>query len=466
MSTPAVWIVEDDRSLRWVMEQALADANVENRSFPDAESFRAALERHPAPGLVVMDVRLPGSNGLTELDWLRERTPDLPVLLITAQTDLDMAISAYERGAFEYLPKPFDLDEFMDLVRRGLALDTSTGGEKRDADEVGKSRSHLVGESPAMQAVFRTIGRLSRSELSVLITGESGTGKELVARALHDSSPRSGGPFVAVNSAAIPQELLESELFGHERGAFTGAVARRAGRFEQAHGGTLFLDEIGDMPVALQTRLLRVLSERSYYRVGGHEPVQANVRVLAATHQDLARRVQAGDFREDLYHRLNVVRIRIPPLRERSGDIPRLADHLLTRAADETGLPRRHFTQAAVADLQQRQWPGNVRELMNVCRRVTVMAPTERVDASELPPPELEGVEDEDWRSNLRRWAEERAATGEIGIAAQATDAMEATLIDWALARTNGHRQEAAKLLGWGRNTLTRKLQNSSSESS
>jgi two-component system nitrogen regulation response regulator GlnG len=460
MSAAEVWIVEDDRSLRWVMEQALADAGVANRSFPDAESFRAALEHHPAPGLVVMDVRLPGSDGLTELAWLQGRIPDLPVLLITAQTDLDMAISAYERGAFEYLPKPFDLDEFMDLVRRGLDRTKAEPSPERPAEPA--SGPQLVGESPAMQAVFRTVGRLSRSELSVLITGESGTGKELVARALHDNSPRAGGPFVPVNSAAIPEELLESELFGHERGAFTGAVSRRAGRFEQAHGGTLFLDEIGDMPVALQTRLLRVLSERSYYRVGGHEPVEADVRVLAATHQDLARRVREGRFREDLYHRLNVVRIRIPPLRERAGDLPRLAEHLLGRAAEETGLARRHFTKAAITALQKRAWPGNVRELMNVCRRVTVMAPSERVDVAELPEPEFEAAEEGNWQSDLRRWAEERASAGENGIATDASQALESTLIEWALKRTGGRRQEAARLLGWGRNTLTRKLRDRS----
>ncbi len=453
-----VWIVEDDASLRWVMEEALGDAGRAVRSFPDAESFRAALADEQ-PGLVVMDVRLPGQDGLGELEWLAQHWPALPVLLITAQTDLDMAVTAYERGAFEYLPKPFDLDEFTALVDRGLqAKQGETAASPARADAAG---SRLVGESPAMQDVFRTIGRLSRSEMSVLITGQSGTGKELVARALHENSPRASGPFVAVNTAAIPAELLESELFGHERGAFTGAVGRRAGRFEQARGGTLFLDEIGDMPAALQTRLLRVLSEGEYYRVGGHEPIRTDVRVLAATHQDLGRRVAEGDFREDLYHRLDVIRIHIPPLAERPEDISRLAEHLLARAAEETGLPARRFTKKALTALKQRPWRGNVRELMNLCRRVTVMSPTATVDADGLPAPEL-GADDpsgeQDWTAALKDWAEQAHAEGRVGLADQATTQLEATLLDWALEKTSGHKQQAARLLGWGRNTLTRKL--------
>jgi len=451
----SVWIVEDDRSLRWVMEEALGEEGHAVQSFPDAESFRAALTEG-SPGLVVMDVRLPGSDGLTELGWLAEHRPGLPVLLITAQTDLDMAVTAYERGAFEYLPKPFDLDEFTALVARGLRASMGDSPASKDSPGV---EGELVGESPVMQRVFRTIGRLYRSEMSVLITGQSGTGKELVARALHRNSPRSRGPFVAVNSAAIPAELLESELFGHEKGAFTGAVARRAGRFEQAQGGTLFLDEIGDMPAALQTRLLRVLSEKEYYRVGGHEPIRSDVRVLAATHQDLGERVAAGAFREDLFHRLNVIRIHIPPLSERPEDIPRLSDHLLARAAEETGLPARRFTPQAIKVLQQRRWPGNVRELMNLCRRVTVMSPTITVDADGLPSPEvLEPGQGGKWTEGLRGWAEQQAEAEGSAIAESARQQLEQTLIHWALERTGGHKQQAARLLGWGRNTLTRKL--------
>lgn len=451
-----IWLVEDDASLRWVMEETLREADHTVRGFADITTLRQALlsER---PDMLVSDVRLPDGDGLTLLDELHQRHPDLPVLIITAQTDLDMAVRAYDRGAFEYLPKPFDLDEFLSVIRRGLTRPKDGAARKADST-VSSTATRLVGESAAMQDVFRTIGRLSRSEMSVLITGQSGTGKELVALALHQNSPRAKGPFVAVNSAAIPEELLESELFGHERGAFTGAVARRSGRFEQAHGGTLFLDEIGDMPVALQTRLLRVLSEREYYRVGGHEPVRADVRILAATHQDLARQVAEGTFREDLYHRLNVVRIQIPALRDRPEDIPRLAEHLLVRASEETGLPPRRFTPAAIRALQQRAWPGNVRELMNVCRRVTVMSPAETVDANALPSEEEAFGQSRDWQTALREWANQAADSGENDVATRAVERLESVLMDWALARTHGHRQEAARLLGWGRNTLTRKL--------
>jgi two-component system, NtrC family, nitrogen regulation response regulator GlnG len=451
-----IWLVEDDPSLRWVMEETLREANHAVRGFADITALRQAL-LSDAPDMLVSDVRLPDGDGLTLLDELHQSHPDLPVLIITAQTDLDMAVRAYDRGAFEYLPKPFDLDEFLSVIQRGLARSKDSSGSRVEP-AVSPTDTRLVGESPAMQDVFRTIGRLSRSEMSVLITGQSGTGKELVARALHENSPRAKGPFVAVNSAAIPEELLESELFGHERGAFTGAVARRSGRFEQAHGGTLFLDEIGDMPVALQTRLLRVLSEREYYRVGGHEPVRADVRILAATHQDLALQVTEGTFREDLYHRLNVVRIQIPALRDRPEDIPRLAEHLLVRASEETGLPPRRFTPAAIGALQTRAWPGNVRELMNVCRRVTVMSPAETVDANDLPSEEEAFGQSRDWQTALREWANQAADSGESDVATRAVERLESVLMDWALARTHGHRQEAARLLGWGRNTLTRKL--------
>ena len=448
-----IWLIEDDASLRWVMRRALEEAGHQVREFPDAEGLVEGGDWTTAD-LLVMDVRLPGGDGLRMLEELAARPGAPPVLLITAYSDLDTAVAAYERGAFEYLPKPFDLDEFLALVEKGLA-----GRPRAPSRPDPGHGSGLIGRSPAMQEVFRTVGRLARSEVSTLITGESGTGKELVARALHQHSPRGQGPFVPVNTAAVPRDLLESELFGHERGAFTGAVERRRGRFELAAGGSLFLDEIGDMPLELQTRLLRVLAEQEFYRVGGLQAQRADVRILAATHQDLDRLVAAGRFREDLLHRLDVIRLRVPPLRERPGDIPELAEAFLARAAVETGLPVRHLSAAALEDLQARSWPGNVRELENFCRRITVMAPGEAVDRRDLPASGGD-AEPEDWTEAAVRWAERQASSPESAIGRQAVDRLERRLIRWALDRSNGHRQQAARLLGWGRNTLTRKIRN------
>jgi two-component system nitrogen regulation response regulator GlnG len=456
--TPSrVWLVEDDPSLQWVMREALREAAVETRVLEDAESLAVALERE-TPDLILLDVRLPGEDGLTALRRLRRRHPDLPVIVTTAHADLDTAVSAYGGGAFEYLPKPFDVDEFTALVQRALRERGTT--QPAQAGEVA-GPARLIGESPGMQAVFRTIGRLSRSDMSVLVTGESGTGKELVARALHEHGPRAGGPFVALNTAAIPRDLLESELFGHERGAFTGAVGRRHGRFQQAAGGTLFLDEIGDMPLELQTRLLRVLAEREFYPVGGREPVRADVRVIAATHQDLDALVRSGRFREDLYHRLNVVAIHLPPLRERRQDIPRLLEHFLAEAAAETGLPRRRLATSAMRRLQTHDWPGNVRELRNLCRRLTVMSPTERVEAADLPAELGAGTPatGPDWETAFRRWLALELAAGRTGLGEAARRRLDRLLVQAALEHTTGHRQKAAAILGWGRNTLTRKLQ-------
>ncbi|MFZ5491158.1 MAG: nitrogen regulation protein NR(I) [Pseudomonadota bacterium] len=452
-----VWVVDDDRSIRWVLCRALQSAGFQAIEFEDAERASAALAGNE-PDAIVSDVRMPGRSGFDLLAELRERAPQVPVIITTAYPDLDSAVSAFQGGAFEHLPKPFDVDDAVDLVSRAIA-------QRREAAEPTEhaplaTPSDMIGSAPAMQEVFRAIGRLSRSSINVLITGESGTGKELIARALHRHSPRSGGPFIALNMAAINRELLESELFGHERGAFTGAQALRRGRFEQAHGGTLFLDEIGDMPAELQTRLLRVLQEGEFYRVGAHAPLQVDVRVIAATHQNLEAQVQAGKFREDLLHRLNVVRVRVPPLRERREDIPGLVQHFLARAARELQVDCKTVAPEVVARLASFDWPGNVRQIENVCRWLTVMTPTQVVRVDDLPS-EVIGTSatvDEDWQSALKRSAAGRLAGGERGVMNDLTPAFERLMIGVALDRTGGRRQEAALLLGWGRNTLTRKI--------
>jgi two-component system nitrogen regulation response regulator GlnG len=460
MSKPErVWVVDDDRSIRWVLERALNKERMEVSSFEDAESVLAALRRD-RPDVIVTDIRMPGIDGLELLRRIHQDRPGVPVIVMTAHSDLDSAVAAYEGGAFEYLPKPFDIDEAVNLVRRACKATAETGGE--DAGVVSKD-TDIIGEAPAMQEVFRAIGRLSRSNITVLINGESGTGKELVARALHRHSPRSDHPFIALNMAAIPRDLLESELFGHERGAFTGAQAQRAGRFEQADGGTLFLDEIGDMPPELQTRLLRVLAEGEFYRVGGHAPIKVDVRVIAATHQDLEARVRAREFREDLFHRLNVIRIRIPPLRERREDIVLLARHFLDAAARELGGETKVLQPQVEEYLRRYDWPGNVRELENACRWMTVMASGREIHPEDLPV-ELQGgagggdADAGDWEQALRAWADARAASGQHGILTEATPIFERALIEIALSHTGGRRQDAARLLGWGRNTLTRKI--------
>ena len=452
-----VWIIDDDRSIRWVFEKALARENIPFRTFSSAQDALSLLGSAP-PQVVVSDIRMPGSSGLELLQQLKARQPSLPVIIMTAYSDLESAVAAFQGGAFEYLPKPFDVDQAVDLIRRAIE-------ESLRQDEVVESSAEtpeILGQAPSMQEVFRAIGRLTQSHATVLINGESGTGKELVARALHRHSPRAAKPFIAINTAAIPKDLLESELFGHERGAFTGAQSMRRGRFEQAEGGTLFLDEIGDMPPDLQTRLLRVLSDGQFYRVGGHQPIKANVRIIAATHQDLEERVNNGLFREDLFHRLNVIRLRLPALRERREDIALLAKYFLSRSARDLGVEAKRLSEAALKYLASLDWPGNVRQLENLCHWVTVMAPGVNVDVADLPPEIREGearIPSESWIAALEREAESALNRGETAIMDEMTRQFEKALIVKALAHTGGRRIEAAHLLGLGRNTLTRKIQ-------
>jgi two-component system nitrogen regulation response regulator GlnG len=491
-----IWIVDDDHSIRFVLERALAREQLQVRSFTSPRDVMGALEEGDEPQVLVSDIRMPGGSGIDLLAKVKARLPGLPVIVMTAYSDLDSAVSAFQGGAFEYLPKPFDVPKAVELIRR--AVDESL----REAVREGSDREvpEMLGQAPAMQDVFRAIGRLSQSNVTVLITGESGSGKELVARALHKHSPRAGGAFVAINTAAIPKDLLESELFGHERGAFTGAQTTRRGRFEQADGGTLFLDEIGDMPFDLQTRLLRVLSDGHFYRVGGHQPLRANVRVIAATHQNLEQRVREGVFREDLYHRLNVIRLRLPALRERREDIPMLARFFLGKSAKELGVDAKRITDAALERLAAFDFPGNVRQLENICHWLTVMAPAQVIEAEDLPP-ELAGgtvahavqegalrerpaatvpaaavVEDTQgpsgppgaaalaampagWLGDLDREARRRLQAGEPGVWDELTRQFEGRLIHTALDVTRGRRIEAALKLGIGRNTITRKIQ-------
>jgi two-component system nitrogen regulation response regulator GlnG len=453
-----VWIVDDDRSIRWVFEKALGREGIPYSSFSSAQEALDALQSGP-PQVLVSDIRMPGPSGLELLHTVKEKHPAVPVIVMTAYSDLESAVAAFQGGAYEYLPKPFDVDQAVDLIRR--ALEESLR-ETAAAEPLGEA-PEILGQAPAMQEVFRAIGRLSQSSATVLITGESGTGKELVARALHRHSARASRPFVAINTAAMPKDLLESELFGHERGAFTGAQQQRRGRFEQAEGGTLFLDEIGDMPADLQTRLLRVLSDGSYYRVGGHQQIKANVRVIAATHQNLEARVREGSFREDLYHRLNVIRIRLPSLRERREDIPLLARHFLAHSATQLGVEAKRLSDAALEHLQRLDFPGNVRQLENLCHWLTVMAPGQVVEAGDLPVEFREAgaaaAVATDWVAALAEEAERRLTRGETGILEALGRQFERTLIGKALARTGGRRIEAANLLGMGRNTITRKIQ-------
>ena len=460
MNNPAlrVWLVDDDASIRWVLERALRNAGMAPRAFDAAEPAIAAL-RADSPDVLITDIRMSGQSGLDLLKRVRDVHPDLPVIVMTAHSDLGSAVSAYDGGAFEYLPKPFDIDQAVDLVRR--AAQAAVKPAESTANAVARM-PELLGHAPAMQQVFRAIGRLSRSSVNVLVTGESGTGKELAARALHEHSPRAGKAFIALNTSAIPSELLESELFGHEKGSFTGADSLRRGRFEQSDGGTLFLDEIGDMTLSLQTRLLRVLAEGEFYRVGGQTPIRVDVRVIAATHQNLELRVEKGLFREDLFHRLNVIRIELPPLRARREDVPDLLGHYLQLAAQELGVDAKTLTPAARDLLAAYNWPGNVRELVNFCRRMTVLAPGSEVHVEDLPP-EITAAgaapaPAQDWTDALTHWAERSATAAGKPLLDEALPAFERALILVALRHTQGHRQAAAKLLGWGRNTLTRKL--------
>ena len=475
-SSELVWIIDDDQSIRWVLDKALAQADLHTCVFDSAEAALAKLAKAP-PSAILTDIRMPGMDGLGLLAQVRQTCPQVPVIIMTAHSDLDSAIQSYQGGAFEYLPKPFDVDEAVALVRRALAharearaaLNNQSATAPADIQTDG-----LIGEAPAMQEVFRTIGRLSQSHITVLINGASGTGKELVAQALHRHSPRRAAPFIALNMAAIPRDLIESELFGHERGAFTGATAQRQGRFEQAQGGTLFLDEIGDMPLEAQTRLLRVLSEGSFHRVGGHTAIRADVRIIAATHQNLEMLVRQGRFREDLFYRLNVIRIQLPTLSERREDIPRLAAFFLQQSARELGMAPRTLSPQVQQHLAQWDWPGNVRQLENVCRWITVMAASREVHLSDLPldvqqAPKaaaegLPGNADNagtapiTWEHALGQWAGNALRQGQGDLLQQALPAFERIMITTALRHTAGGRRDAAQLLGWGRNTLTRKI--------
>ncbi|MEY2730436.1 MAG: nitrogen regulation protein [Pseudomonadota bacterium] len=487
----SIWIVDDDQSIRFVLERALAREQLPVRSFSQIRDVLAALETD-SPQVLVSDIRMPGGSGLDLLTQVKARMPGLPVIVMTAFSDLDSAVSAFQGGAFEYLPKPFDIPRAVELVRRAVDESRREAVAEEGADETPE----ILGQAPAMQDVFRAIGRLSQSHVTVMITGESGSGKELVARALHKHSPRAAGPFVAINTAAIPKDLLESELFGHERGAFTGAQAMRRGRFEQAEGGTLFLDEIGDMPFDLQTRLLRVLSDGQFYRVGGHQPLRSQVRVIAATHQNLEERVRQGAFREDLFHRLNVIRLRLPPLRERREDVPTLARYFLQRSARDLGVEAKRLSEAAMQAFSSFDFPGNVRQLENMCHWLTVMAPAQVVEvkdlppematvptavsasaqaqsaaptmidgatgwadgaagASQVPPPEAAPA----WLLGLEADARARLDEGGAQVWDTLTRQFEGQLIRTALELTRGRRIEAAQKLGIGRNTITRKIQ-------
>ena len=452
-----VWLVDDDASIRWVLERALRQGGMAPTAFDQADTALAALRRD-RPDVLITDIRMPGRSGLELLTQIRASQPALPVIVMTAHSDLDSAVAAYQGGAFEYLPKPFDIDQAVDLVRRAAQQRVAAPEPAVESRRIPE----MLGQAPAMQEVFRAIGRLSRSSMTVLITGESGTGKELVARALHRHSPRAAKAFIALNTSAFTADLLESELFGHEKGSFTGADQLRRGRFEQADGGTLFLDEIGDMSPQLQTRLLRVLAENEFYRVGGQIPVRVDVRVIAATHQELEERVRQGQFREDLLHRLNVIRIEVPPLRARREDTAELLVHYLSAAALELGVEPKTLTPEAAAALANFEWPGNVRQLVNACRRLTATAPGREITVEDIPA-DLGGVPgaaklQDEWTRQLTHWAEKRLAAGETPLLDDALPQFERTLIRAALRQAQGGRQEAARLLGWGRNTLTRKL--------
>lgn len=458
-SRDSVWILDDDRSIRWVLEKSLEKRGLDTVAFDNGDDLLHRLTQEQ-PDAIISDIRMPGINGLDLLTTIQEQFPQLPVIIMTAHSDLDSAVSSYSRGAFEYLPKPFDIEEAVAMTQR--ALDHARKEKVSLPDAALEKTQEIIGEAPAMQEVFRAIGRLSHSNISVLINGESGTGKELVAHALHRHSPRKDKPFIPLNVAAIPKDLIESELFGHEKGAFTGATQMRIGRFEQADGGTLFLDEIGDMPPDTQTRLLRVLSDGEFYRVGGHTPKKVDVRIIAATHQDLEKLVERHLFREDLFHRLNVIRIHIPRLRDRREDIPRLARHFLRKAAEELNVEPKVLRPETEKYLTGLSWPGNVRQLENFCRWITVMASSREVHMNDLPPEfaeqELQRSDSGSWTQALEIWADQELSLGSRAILDQAVPLFERTMIEVALKHTAGRRRDAAVLLGWGRNTLTRKI--------
>lgn len=458
----AAWIVDDDHAIRWVLERTLKTENIAHASFPDAECLWEQLQVEQ-PDIIISDIRMPGIDGLELMQKIHQRFPLIPIIIMTAHSDLDSAVNAYQSGAFEYLPKPFDIHEATALIKRAINHSKELKQQKKPNMQ-RIATPEIIGEAAAMQEVFRVIGRLSRSSMSVLINGQSGTGKELVAQALHKHSPRNEQTFIALNMAAIPKELIEAELFGHEKGAFTGAANNRQGRFEQADRGTLFLDEIGDMPLDVQTRLLRVLAEGQFYRIGGHQAIKVDVRIIAATHQNLEQRVKSGDFREDLFHRLNVIRLQLPSLKERREDIPLLANHFLHNIADELKVESKKLTAQTTNYLCALPWPGNVRQLENICRWLTVMASGQVVHISDLPP-ELNGQEDQHledeetkWQEKLQQWVDIQLQAGQVNILGQAQPEFEKIMIQSALRYTQGKKYEAAKLLGWGRNTLTRKL--------
>lgn len=462
-----VWIVDDDRSIRWVLEKALQKAAIPCKTFSEAESVLQAIKKEQ-PALILSDIHMPGKSGLEMLAEIKKSYPKLPIIIMTAYSDLDSAVASFQGGAFEYLPKPFDIDKAIELVRR--ATEESEEEEQTPAEETA---SEIIGKAPAMQEVFRAIGRLSQSKATVLLTGESGAGKEVVARALHKHSPRSNAPFVAINMAAIPKDLMETELFGHEKGAFTGASAIRHGRFEQAEGGTLFLDEIGDMPAELQTRLLRVLSDGYYYRVGGHQSLKANVRIIAATHQNLEAMVRENRFREDLYHRLNVIRLRLPPLRERPEDIPLLVNHFLQKSAENLGVEPKLMSEEAMEFLKRFPFPGNVRQLENLCNWLVVMAPSQHIRVTDLPEEVRNGEAEKvhkngevsgstpaggSWEELLKGEVKEMLKNQSPDLMKQLADTFESIVIGTALEYTHGRRVDAATRLGIGRNTITRKI--------
>lgn len=457
-----IWVIDDDDAIRWVLERALQNAEFKVKSFASALDCLNALSKE-SPDALITDIRMPEMDGLTLLGKVTDQQPDLPVIVTTAHSDLESAVSAYQGGAFDYLPKPFDIDEAVALAQR--ACESRISSTPEAPPPVVEHDSDIIGESPAMQEVFRAIGRLSHSHINVLINGSSGTGKELVAQALHKHSPRKSAPFIALNMAAIPRDLMESELFGHEKGAFTGAQNVRKGHFEHADGGTLFLDEIGDMPAEMQTRLLRVLSDGQFYRVGGHNPIKVNVRIIAATHQDLEKRVQDGLFREDLFHRLNVIRILLPPLNKRREDIPLLMDFFLKRTADELGEEIKSISPDVVNYLASLEWPGNVRQLENTCRWLTVMCSGHEIKLQDLPTDlrdsedEAKGsIEGDNWQSHLKSWADSQLQSNKGSLVPRALPQFEEIMIRAALKHTGGRRQDAARVLGWGRNTLTRKI--------
>ena len=458
MTNLIVWVVDDDDSIRWVLNRAFEKAGFTTRDFANGELLLDAL-KSVQPHVIVSDIRMPGTDGFDVLSEVNTRFEHLPIVIMTAHSDLETTVTSFERGAFEYVAKPFDIDDIVATVQRA-ANQTHLPQDPIELD-AEPSANGIVGRAPAMQEVFRAIGRLTQSTATVMITGESGSGKELVAQALHDHSPRATGPLVALNMAAIPSELIESELFGHERGAFTGATEQRAGRFEQANGGSLFLDEIGDMPLPAQIRLLRVLAEGSFYRVGGRHNISVDVRIITATHRNLESLVRDGRFRDDLYHRINVIRIHVPPLRNRKPDVAILASHFLAGTAQELGVEPKTLSKEVIAFFETLHWPGNVRQLENTCRWLTVMAPAQEILVTDLPP-ELTDLDKEvpklDWELALGAWVKQKLDAGAEGVLSTAIPSFERVLIETALAHTNGRKREAAKLLGWGRNTLTRKL--------